>query len=495
LRWIAQTVGDKHFAAQVARPDPAGRLRAVATLGPRSTVGRKRSARRRAAFESGEASLTDLAGAGSEGLLFLPLIARGETLGVVEIQAPIAVLRERMGTLRSIASQTAIVLRGIGERARLERERDARADTLELAAELVTLSSPVKAVERIVVYCHRRFHVPIAGWLSDGAGSPFRLIATRGLRGAVRTSFWHDATELPSRSELNEDVWQTKAERYVRAIADRQLTWLDAGKAVFLVAGSGQESEELLPCLRSILPGAIEHLDVMAAAERRDRSLDTALAWTAHEFRTPLMSVHARLQSLIRNGLLPEDHAGLLNQSSKELTDLGELVESLLRWSAGDTFLHRQPLDLVEFIRTIVETEMGSESGRIVILGPESLRIRADPLQLRSAMANLIRNALMYSDPGSKVRIVMHQGDETASVTVLDEGPGVPSEEMGKIFDPFVRARVTGRTRKGRGLGLFVAQRVVQAHGGTIWAESTPRGARFHVHLPLSSARARSSVS
>jgi len=321
------------------------------------------------------------------------------------------------------------------------------------------------------------------------------LIATRGIRGEVRASFWREAEELPPRSALNARVWSVQAERCIRALERRTVTWIDAGRAVFLIAGSTAELEAVVQALRSILPDAIDHLDLMAATERRYRSLDTALAWTAHEFRTPLMSVHARLQSLLNNGL-SEEVAVLLSRSSEELTDLGNLVESLLRWSSGTALLRRRDIDLVDLVGEVVETEArSSEEERILVLGPASVPIRADPVQLRSAIANLIRNALMYSDPGSTVRVVIHNGDDMVSLTVLDEGPGVPDEEIGRIFDPFVRAPVTGRTRKGRGLGLYVAQRVVQAHGGMIWVESTSRGARFHIRLPLSTARARSSVS
>src|SRR5205085_5804256 len=116
-------------------------------------------------------------------------------------------------------------------------------------------------------------------------------------------------------------------ERWGRARGRRAVSWIDAGRAVFLIAGSAAELEAVGQDLRSIPPDAVDHLDLMAATERRYRSLDTALAWTAHEFRTPLMSVHARLQSLLNNGL-SEEVAVLLSRSSEELTDLGNLVES-----------------------------------------------------------------------------------------------------------------------------------------------------------------------
>lgn len=494
LRWVAQTVGKEAFTANIARPDPAGRLRIVASAGKGSAAGRKRSARRRATFHDKSAFMMSLPATRGDALLLLPMVARGTCLGVLEIQASTQILWERMATLESIASQTAIVMRSIEERTRLKREAEAVAEILDLTADLIASPSPAEAVERVVVYCHRRSRKPTAAWLSDGVGLPFSLIATRGLRGPARASFWDQARELPPRSGLNDDVWRVRAERTATLLGGSHLTWVEAGTAVLAIGGAAGDLEASLSALESILGPIVEHSGAMAAVERRNRGLDTALAWTAHEFRTPLMSAHASLQSLLQKDELG-DHANLLNRSSQELSELGDLVESLLRWSVGGSLLRRRRVDLVQLLKAVVNSGSAADRDRVVILGPPSLIIRADPMQLRSALGNLVRNALMYSHPGSKVRVVVLNGGEDASITVVDEGPGVPAEEISTIFDPFVRGRASGRSRKGRGLGLFVAQRVVNAHGGTIWAESTDRGGRFHVQLPVTVARASSSAS
>src|SRR5205085_7172000 len=117
----------------------------------------------------------------------------------------------------------------------------------------VTLLSPEEAVEKVVVYCRRRLRMPIAGWLSDGTGSPFRLIATRGIRGEVRASFWREAEELPPRSALNARVWSVQAERCIRALERRTVTWFDAGRDVFLIAGSLAERDAVVQAICLIL--------------------------------------------------------------------------------------------------------------------------------------------------------------------------------------------------------------------------------------------------
>src|SRR6266581_3367127 len=125
LRWVARTVGKESFTANIARPDSAGRLRIDARAGEASAAGRKRSARRRACFHDKSKFMMSLRATPGDALLLLPMVARGTCVGILEIQASAQVLWERMATLESIASQAAIVLRGIEERTRLEREAEA----------------------------------------------------------------------------------------------------------------------------------------------------------------------------------------------------------------------------------------------------------------------------------------------------------------------------------------------------------------------------------
>ncbi|MFL5737414.1 MAG: sensor histidine kinase [Actinomycetota bacterium] len=415
-------------------------------------------------------------------------------MGVLEIEASLECLQQRRETLESIASQTAIVIRNLEERAREQRRREATADALELATDLMASASPPAAVERIATYLYRRTHKPTAGWLRDGAGSSYELIATRGLRGQARSDFWQTGSRMPPRSDLNRRVWRLQARPSVEGLGHGDVTWLDAVDAVFAIAGDAESVSELTPTLETMIPRVLQHLRLIETAERRSRGLDTALAWTAHEFRTPLISATATLQALqaqgSRNG---QDR--LLLQSSRELSELTELVEALLRWSVGRSRIRKRRMDLMKIVNDVVASIDDAERERVVVLGPPSVIVRADPLYLRSAVGNLVRNALMYSDPSTKVRVVLHRSPDEAHISVIDEGPGVPPEEVPTIFDPFIRGRVGQRSRKGRGLGLFVTQRVVDAHGGRIWTESVPQGGRFHILLPTEATGAHSSAS
>ena len=112
-------------------------------------------------------------------------------------------------------------------------------------------------------------------------------------------------------------------------------------------------------------------------------------------------------------------------------------------------------------------------------------RFRADARQLGGAIANVVRNALAYAPSGSPVKIDVDTDGERARIRVRDRGPGIPAAERHLIFDPFARGRLAAENRCGKGLGLFIARRIVEAHGGSIGLRSARPGTEFCIELPL----------
>jgi len=121
----------------------------------------------------------------------------------------------------------------------------------------------------------------------------------------------------------------------------------------------------------------------------------------------------------------------------------------------------------------------------VVVLAPQDAFARIDPTHMRAAIANVVRNAMIYSAPGTEIAVTVTEGEDLLSVSVKDRGPGIPPEEQGSVFDPFVRGVRPARAQAGNGLGLFIARRIVEAHGGRIWVDSNREGATFHVQLPV----------
>jgi signal transduction histidine kinase len=132
---------------------------------------------------------------------------------------------------------------------------------------------------------------------------------------------------------------------------------------------------------------------------------------------------------------------------------------------------------------------------RIVIEAPQSLYTSIDPAQMRGAFANVIRNALAYSPPSSPVVVRVEDRGCVARVSIRDRGPSVLPEERAMIFEPFGRGRLPGSVRTGTGLGLFIARRVAEAHGGSIRLESSKVGALFCFEVPLGAEGRRASAS
>jgi signal transduction histidine kinase len=112
--------------------------------------------------------------------------------------------------------------------------------------------------------------------------------------------------------------------------------------------------------------------------------------------------------------------------------------------------------------------------------------IQGDATRLEQVLSNLIGNAIKYSPKGGAVRITGRVLPDHVVVSVSDEGIGIPVEEQGRIFERFYRVDdVLSRRTAGSGLGLYLAQAIVEAHGGKIWVESAPgRGASFSFSLP-----------
>jgi signal transduction histidine kinase len=114
-----------------------------------------------------------------------------------------------------------------------------------------------------------------------------------------------------------------------------------------------------------------------------------------------------------------------------------------------------------------------------------------DEARLRTAVTNLVRNALAYSAPDSTVHVRLRIAGERVIVSVADEGRGLAPGDRDRVFDPFVRGQGGSGRNAGVGLGLFITRRIVEAHGGSVWAEPAEQGTTFHIALPRSKAGTR----
>jgi signal transduction histidine kinase len=258
-----------------------------------------------------------------------------------------------------------------------------------------------------------------------------------------------------------------------------------AGEAVLLAADLRPDQRAFVKAAGALLAENLVQLRAVEWARMRNDDLDLALAWTAHELRGPLVGARAALGHVRIDDREPKSQE-LLRQSREELDQLAGLVDPLLRWSTGSASLRKRPVNLFDVVDGCVTScRREFPEGDVVLVGSVGIPVSADASQLRVAVSNLIRNALAYSPSGSTVTVTVGAVDGFGRVRIRDRGPGVPPAERRLIFDPFARGRVGDQGRSGSGLGLFIARRIVEAHGGAIGLRAARPGTEFHADLPL----------
>jgi signal transduction histidine kinase len=230
----------------------------------------------------------------------------------------------------------------------------------------------------------------------------------------------------------------------------------------------------------TMLETTLVRLAALATALRRNDHLDLSVAWTAHEIKSPLLGAMAAVE---RARLSPsEDADELLGRARRELVQLTELIDDLLNWAVVGGSIDTEPADLVSLVHEAVESCDLQGAERVKVLSPPSLPVEASPSHLRSAFSNVIRNALLYSPRDSAVTVTVAGREDQAWITIRDRGPGIPEAEREWLFDPFTRG--VDSPRGGKGLGLFVTKRIIEAHQGSVWIEPSEEGTIFKIQLP-----------
>jgi signal transduction histidine kinase len=256
-----------------------------------------------------------------------------------------------------------------------------------------------------------------------------------------------------------------------------------AGAAVVLAGDLVPERVDFVEGTASVLQEVLPRLGLGGHRSTRLATDELGIAWTAHELKGPLAGARAALDLAWERVTQAEDKE-LLRRVNEELAQLSDLIDPLLRWSTGTERLGLERVDLVDVSRrAVASSSIGSDAGRVTIDAPEEAPVRADPRHLQSAISNVVRNSLSYATPGTPVTLRVESHSGRARVVVRDRGPGIPAEERKTLFSPFSRGR-NGLNRPGSGLGLFIARRVLEAHGGTISLRPSRSGSIFVLELP-----------
>lgn len=218
---------------------------------------------------------------------------------------------------------------------------------------------------------------------------------------------------------------------------------------------------------------------------------DTFINQMAHDLKTPLTPLVALLP-MLKQEMAPgrfEKTVDLLESNVQYMWNLVNRSLRLARIHSPSVEFSEECVDLMTETRNILasfETTLGESGLTLVNRITEPVYVRADKLYLRELLDNLLSNAAKYTDPGGEVRVEVQPGDPDVIVAVLDTGVGMTAEQAQRVFDEFYKVDESRHDRSSAGLGLSICKRIVERHGGIIWAESDGpgKGAAFYFSLP-----------
>jgi len=239
---------------------------------------------------------------------------------------------------------------------------------------------------------------------------------------------------------------------------------------------------------------AIAFNAMAADLERTEQLRRNMVADVAHELRTPLSNIQGHLEA-IRDGLLPAEPA-TLDSIYEEVLLLARLVEDLQELTladAGQLTLIRQSADVADIARRAAAAAQPPAEARGLTIETDfptqPAMADVDPERIGQVLRNLLSNATTHTSEGGRIIVSLKDEDHELRVTVADTGAGIPPEDLPYVFERFYRVdRSRVRATGGAGLGLTIARRLVEAHGGTISVESElGKGSRFTFTLPKGS--------
>jgi two-component system sensor histidine kinase KdpD len=229
----------------------------------------------------------------------------------------------------------------------------------------------------------------------------------------------------------------------------------------------------------------------MEATRQTERLRTTLLDAMAHEFKTPLTSIKAATTSLLSSPEQSgESRAELLKIADEEADHLKDLIDSAIdmaRLDAAQIDIQAVPADVGEIVQEVVASMRIAIDGRPVqvLCQTHVPRIALDRRLMKLAIKQLLDNALKYSPAGAPVTLRVDKASNEVVVEVEDHGQGIPALEQPRVFQRFYRSPSVQAQIPGSGLGLSIAHRIAQAHGGTLTVNSQPGETTFRLSLPV----------
>lgn len=388
-------------------------------------------------------------------ILCVPLISRGESLGVIEaINHPRGAFSESdQRMIHSVASWAAIALDNSNLFRRVTDERSRLETTLVETADSVVLTDKSGDIILINQAAGQAFRINT----QLATGRPASEIFAGHPLGDLLTS---DDISLPTTMEIT-----TPKDRVLYATVS-EVT--DVGRVAVMQDITG-----------------LKQIDRM-----RSQLLGTA----AHDLKNPLNAIRLGAD-LLNDAPLSDQQRKALTMMRRATDSMTNLITGLLETIRVETSanLLYEPVDLNELILLTIDDlrPLADARKHSVVYEPptEPTIVMADVSRLGSVLNNILSNAIKFSEECGNIEIAVEWDDECITVSVSDDGPGIPEDEISRIFEHLFRGRVTVRDPnnpiEGTGLGLALTKTVVEQHGGSIWVDSTEdQGSTFRFTLP-----------
>jgi signal transduction histidine kinase len=220
---------------------------------------------------------------------------------------------------------------------------------------------------------------------------------------------------------------------------------------------------------------------------------DDFVSMVSHEFRTPLTSIHGYLSLLLEShARMHPDDVHYLNVIARNTERLHRLVSDLLssaQYDGRPMELERLPTNVCEIVWASVESARPAAEKKnltLTVETPTYVRIMVDPQRFAQVVDNLVSNAVKYTKPGGSISVSLSAHDDHVELAVADTGIGIDPADRDRLFTRFFRAReAEDLSIQGVGLGLSIAKKIVDTHGGRIDVESHEQGTTFRVWMPL----------
>lgn len=239
--------------------------------------------------------------------------------------------------------------------------------------------------------------------------------------------------------------------------------------------------------------GAVLVLHDISDLQRADQMRRDFVANVSHELRTPLTAIRGYVEALCDEPAASPDQQKFLEVIARHVSRMERLVRDLLRLAALDARqepAERSDTPLQQLLGGAV-ADLGpaieARQQRVeVAVHPDVAVIRTDPSKLQDVVRNLVENAVNYSPEGRRIDVEARPDGDECLITVSDEGPGIPEQDLERVFERFYRVdKARSRESGGTGLGLSIVKHLVHLLGGRVWAANRPEGgARLSVALP-----------